>query len=81
MASSPITSTMQDDFQLTITAILRHGAAVNGRSECVTWLGDQGRHTGYAEIARNAERLALHYQRESRIVPSVLADSADVSPP
>jgi fatty-acyl-CoA synthase len=57
-ASSPIISTMQDDFQLTITAILRHGATVNGRSECVTWLGDRGRHTSYAEIARNAERLA-----------------------
>src|SRR6202161_1268174 len=49
---------MQDDFQLTITTILRHGAAVNGHSECVTWLGDRGRHTSYAEIARNAGRLA-----------------------
>jgi fatty-acyl-CoA synthase len=57
-ANSPMTSTMQDDFQLTITAILRHGATVSGRSECVTWLGDRGRHTSYAEIARNAERLA-----------------------
>jgi non-ribosomal peptide synthetase component F len=57
-ASSSIASTMQDDFQLTITAILRHGATVNRRSECVTWLGDHGRHTSYAEIARNAERLA-----------------------
>ena len=57
-ASPSITSTMQDDFQLTITTILRHGAAVNGHSECVTWLGDRGRHTSYAEIARNAERLA-----------------------
>jgi fatty-acyl-CoA synthase len=55
---SPITSTMQDDFQLTITAILRHGATVHGRSECVTWLGDRGAHASYAEIARNAERLA-----------------------
>jgi fatty-acyl-CoA synthase len=58
MASSPIASTMQDDFQLTVTAILRHGATVNGHSECVTWQGDHGRHTSYAEIARNAERLA-----------------------
>jgi fatty-acyl-CoA synthase len=49
---------MQDDFQLTITAILRHGATVNGRSECVTWLGDRGAHASYAEIAQNAERLA-----------------------
>jgi fatty-acyl-CoA synthase len=58
MASSPISSTMQDDFPLTITAILRHGATVNGHSECVTWLGDRGRHTPYAEIAQNAARLA-----------------------
>jgi len=58
MASSPITSTMQDDFQLTITTILRHGATVHGRSQCVTWLGDGARHTSYAEIAANAGRLA-----------------------
>ncbi len=58
MATLPIASTMQDDFPLTITAILRHGATVHGRSECVTWLGDRGRHTSYAEIARNAGRLA-----------------------
>jgi acyl-CoA synthetase (AMP-forming)/AMP-acid ligase II len=57
-AHSPIASTMQDDFQLTITAILRHGSTVHGRSECVTWLGDRGVHVSYAEIARNAERLA-----------------------
>jgi fatty-acyl-CoA synthase len=49
---------MQDDFQLTIAAILRHGATVHARSECVTWQGDHGVHVGYAEIARNAERLA-----------------------
>ena len=42
----------------TITGILRHGATVHGRSECVTWLGDRGAHVSYAEIARNAERLA-----------------------
>jgi len=58
MVSSPITSTMQDDFQLTTTAILRHGATVHGASECVTWLGDSGRHTSYATIAKNAGRLA-----------------------
>jgi fatty-acyl-CoA synthase len=58
MVSSSITSTMQDDFQLTTTAILRHGATVHGASECVTWLGDSGRHTSYAAIAKNAGRLA-----------------------
>ena len=49
---------MQDDFQLTITSILRHGASVYGRSECVTWQGGSARHTPYATIAANAERLA-----------------------
>jgi fatty-acyl-CoA synthase len=58
-----ITSTMQDDFPLTITSILRHGATVYGRSECVTWQGDTARHTTYAEVARNAERLAAALTR------------------
>jgi len=53
-----ITSTMQDDFPLTITAILKHGSSVYGRSECVTWQGDKARRATYAEVARNAERLA-----------------------
>ncbi len=46
-----ITSTMQDDFPLTITSILQHGARIYGQSECVTWQGDSARHTSYAEIA------------------------------
>ena len=33
-----IRSTMQE-FQLTIPAIMRHGASVYGASECVTWTG------------------------------------------
>src|SRR5579875_1017702 len=53
-----ITSTMQDDFPLTITTILTHGARVFGRSECVTWEGDHGRHTSYRQIEQNARRLA-----------------------
>jgi fatty-acyl-CoA synthase len=53
-----ITSTMQDDFPLTVTAILEHGARVFGRSECVTWQGDGARRASFAEIAGNAERLA-----------------------
>jgi fatty-acyl-CoA synthase len=53
-----ITSTMQDDYQLTITSILRYGSRVYGRSECVTWQGDHARRTSFADIARNAERLA-----------------------
>ncbi len=58
MPSARITSTMQDDFPLTITTILQHGARVFGRSECVTWQGDGARHTSYREIEQNARRLA-----------------------
>jgi len=52
-----IRSTMQN-FPLTIGAIMRHGARVYGASECVTWTGAGGRRTPYAEVARNAGRLA-----------------------
>jgi fatty-acyl-CoA synthase len=56
--SAPITSTMQDDFQLTVTAILEHGRTVFRGSECVTWQGNGARRATFAEIATNAERLA-----------------------
>jgi fatty-acyl-CoA synthase len=56
--SAPITSTMQDDFQLTVTAILEHGRTVFRGSECVTWQGSGARRATFAEIAINAERLA-----------------------
>jgi len=52
-----IRSTMQD-YQLTIGAIMRHGAHVYGASECVTWTGAQPRRTSYALVAQNAGRLA-----------------------
>jgi fatty-acyl-CoA synthase len=53
-----IESTMQDDFPLTITSILRHGSQVFGASECVTWQGDHARHTSYRQIEVNARQLA-----------------------
>ena len=52
-----IRSTMQD-YQLTIGAIMRHGARVYPGSECVTWTGADARRASYAEVARNAARLA-----------------------
>ncbi len=58
MPAARITSTMQDDFPLTITTILQHGARVFGRSECVTWQGGGARHASYREIEQNARRLA-----------------------
>jgi fatty-acyl-CoA synthase len=54
---------MQDDYPLTITAILRHGSSVYGTSECVTWTGASARRATYAEVARNAERLAAALTR------------------
>src|SRR5436305_1608002 len=52
-----IRSTMQD-YQLTIGAIMRHGARVYPGSECVTWTGSGTRRASYAEVAQNAARLA-----------------------
>jgi fatty-acyl-CoA synthase len=52
-----IRSTMQD-YQLTIGAIMRHGAFVYGRSECLTWTGAGTRRATYAQVAANAGRLA-----------------------
>jgi fatty-acyl-CoA synthase len=52
-----IRSTMQD-YQLTIGAIMRHGARVYPGSECVTWTGTGTRRASYAQVARNAARLA-----------------------
>ncbi len=57
-----IRSTMQD-YQLTIGAIMRHGARVYPGSECVTWTGSGTRRTSYAEIAQNAGRLAAALAR------------------
>jgi fatty-acyl-CoA synthase len=53
-----IASTMQDDFPLTLTAVLEHGSRVYPDSECVTWTGSGARRATYAEIAKNAKRLA-----------------------
>jgi fatty-acyl-CoA synthase len=53
-----VVSTMQDDFQLTITALLDHGVRVYGGSEVVTWEGATSRRATFAEVGANAERLA-----------------------
>ena len=52
-----IRSTMQD-YQLTIGAIMRHGARVYPGSECVTWTGSGTRRASYAQVAESAARLA-----------------------
>ncbi len=54
-----IKSTMQDDFQLTVTAMLEHGIRVFGNSECRTWRGDgTSRSATVVEMAANARRFA-----------------------
>jgi fatty-acyl-CoA synthase len=50
-------STMQD-FPLTITSILRHGATVHAGSEVVTFEGDGSRRASFAEVAARIARLA-----------------------
>jgi fatty-acyl-CoA synthase len=55
-------STMQD-FPLTIGMILRHGQAVYGDSEVVTFEGDGSRRAAFAEVAGRAGQLAGALQR------------------
>ncbi len=50
-------STMQDA-PLLVREILRHGKQVHGRSEVATYDGSSFRRGSFAEVARNAERLA-----------------------
>src|SRR5690348_14178209 len=50
-------STMMDT-PLSIARILEHGSTVHGTSEVVTWTGEGARRTSYAEIGRQAGRLA-----------------------
>src|SRR6266508_526136 len=55
-------STMQD-FPLTIGMTLRHGQAVFGDSEVVTFEGDGSRRATFAEVAGRAEQLAAALRR------------------
>jgi fatty-acyl-CoA synthase len=55
-------STMQD-FPLTIGMILRHGQAVYGDSEVVTFEGDGSRRATFSEVAGRAGQLAGALQR------------------
>ncbi|HEY7595487.1 MAG TPA: AMP-binding protein, partial [Actinophytocola sp.] len=49
--------TMQDG-QLSIANLLRHGSRVHANAEVVTWTGEGARRATYADIAREAARLA-----------------------
>src|SRR3954452_24301869 len=50
-------STMQDG-DLSIANLLRHGARVHASAEVVTWTGEGSRRSTYAEVGREAARLA-----------------------
>jgi len=49
--------TMQDG-QLSIANLLRHGSRVHAKAEVVTWTGEGSRRATYADVAREAARLA-----------------------
>ncbi len=49
--------TMQDG-QLSIANLLRHGSRVHANAEVVTWTGEGSRRATYADVAREAARLA-----------------------
>jgi acyl-CoA synthetase (AMP-forming)/AMP-acid ligase II len=50
-------STMQDG-QLSIANLLRHGTRLHAAAEVVTWTGAGSRRSSYAEVGREAARLA-----------------------
>ena len=54
--------TMQD-YPLTIGMLFRHGAAVHGDSEVVTFEGDGSRRATFREVAARTEQLAAALQR------------------
>jgi fatty-acyl-CoA synthase len=60
-------STMQD-FPLNVGMIYRHGRALHGESEIVTFEGDGSRHATFAEVADRIERLAVGL-RDLGVVP------------
>ncbi|HLF41877.1 MAG TPA: AMP-binding protein, partial [Acidimicrobiia bacterium] len=55
-------STMQD-YPLTITSIFRHGSAIHGDSEVVTFEGDGSRRATFAEVGDRTRRLAAALRR------------------
>jgi fatty-acyl-CoA synthase len=53
-----IQSTMQD-FPLNVGMIFRHGRALHGESQVVTFEGDHSRRASFAEVADRVDRLAV----------------------
>ena len=50
-------STMQDG-PLSLATLVRYGTGVHGDSEVVTWTGDSGRRSTFADLGREAAKLA-----------------------
>jgi fatty-acyl-CoA synthase len=51
-------STMQDDYQLTITPLFRHGRQVHADSRVITFTGDGYVESTFAQVGDRADRLA-----------------------
>jgi fatty-acyl-CoA synthase len=54
---------MQDDYQLTVSALFQHGIKVHGDSVVTTYTGDGYHRRAYFEIAERAARLAAALRR------------------
>ncbi|MFM7686561.1 MAG: long-chain fatty acid--CoA ligase [Actinomycetota bacterium] len=58
-----LTSTMMDDYQLTLTPILRYGRQVHANSKIITFTGDGYIESTFAQVADRADRLAAALAR------------------
>jgi fatty-acyl-CoA synthase len=56
--TGPVTSTMQDDYPLSVAHLFQHGAKVHNKSEVVNFDGESLTSTSFAEVAERATRLA-----------------------
>ncbi len=57
------TSTMQDDYQLTIRPLFEHGRRQHASSKVITFTGDGYTEASFAEVAERADRLAAALTR------------------
>ena len=56
-------STMQDDYQLTITSLFEHGRRQHAASKVITYTGDGYQEATFAEVADRVDRLAAALRR------------------
>jgi fatty-acyl-CoA synthase len=63
MTKPPALASTMMEFPLTLHMILRHGRAVHGGSEVITWTGAGSRRVTFGALAERAERLAAALER------------------